>query len=355
MNGVEQIDTEKVGMFLKELRIKKKVSQRQVADELYMTRQSVSLWETGKTLPDYDSAVLLANYYNISIGELFAGKIITDRKELNKATANIIRVEFKKYQTKLIKIIIIFTLILLGFLNYYFVNTYNSIHIYTSNIEDSTLEINGVLTRSVNDIYLNINTSIVANNMCLYYKDDTLLLCKDNSSSINFSEKIGYSELVSTENFDEFLNNITLKLNNKIYKLDFVENYKNNDVKFEKDKNVIEDKYDEFSKIISSKIRDEFEYDKEDNSYKLTIKDDDVVEIHYFPNNETYMVAITGNENISIIYNNLSKKLESFNYYDKNFKNVMYSYDIDEINNSNELQEMYKKYYSKYIGKYLED
>lgn len=43
-----------IGYQLKELRIKKGMSQQEVAERLLITRQSISKWELDKGIPDLD-------------------------------------------------------------------------------------------------------------------------------------------------------------------------------------------------------------------------------------------------------------------------------------------------------------
>ncbi|MGN0579141.1 MAG: helix-turn-helix domain-containing protein, partial [Ruminiclostridium sp.] len=42
----------KMGSFLKELRLEKRLTQEQLAEHLNVSNRSISRWETGNTLPD---------------------------------------------------------------------------------------------------------------------------------------------------------------------------------------------------------------------------------------------------------------------------------------------------------------
>lgn len=48
------------------------MSQDELAEKLAVTRQSVSLWETGQTQPSLDSIVALAKLFNVSTDDLLA-------------------------------------------------------------------------------------------------------------------------------------------------------------------------------------------------------------------------------------------------------------------------------------------
>lgn len=50
---------------IKNLRTNMGLSQEQLADAVYVTRQTVSSWENGKSYPDVKSLVLLANFFGV--------------------------------------------------------------------------------------------------------------------------------------------------------------------------------------------------------------------------------------------------------------------------------------------------
>ena len=52
------------------LRTKKGVSQDALAQAVYVTRQAVSRWETGETVPGTETLKLLSRYYQVSINTL---------------------------------------------------------------------------------------------------------------------------------------------------------------------------------------------------------------------------------------------------------------------------------------------
>lgn len=55
------------GERLKKARTDKKVTQEEVAKAFFITRQTISNWETGKTYPDIDNLIKLSDYYAISL------------------------------------------------------------------------------------------------------------------------------------------------------------------------------------------------------------------------------------------------------------------------------------------------
>ena len=50
------------------------LSQQQLADELNLSRRAVCLWETGRRVPDLQSARLLADYFHTTLDHLVKGE-----------------------------------------------------------------------------------------------------------------------------------------------------------------------------------------------------------------------------------------------------------------------------------------
>ena len=53
-----------------ELRTKNGLSQDDLAEKVFVTRQAVSRWETGETVPNTETLKLLSNYFRVSINTL---------------------------------------------------------------------------------------------------------------------------------------------------------------------------------------------------------------------------------------------------------------------------------------------
>ena len=62
-----------IGRKLKEVRMKANLTQEQVAEELFVSRQTISNWENEKTYPDIISIIKLSDLYSISLDELLKG------------------------------------------------------------------------------------------------------------------------------------------------------------------------------------------------------------------------------------------------------------------------------------------
>ena len=74
---------------LKELRERKKLTQKELAEKLLISDKTISKWETGKGLPDITLVTPLAEALSISVAELFAGEYaINDNCSANVKNSN---------------------------------------------------------------------------------------------------------------------------------------------------------------------------------------------------------------------------------------------------------------------------
>ena len=68
------MDQKKVGVFLKDLRREKNITQEQLAEAMSVSNRTVSRWETGSNMPDLDVIIELSDYYNVDLKELLDGE-----------------------------------------------------------------------------------------------------------------------------------------------------------------------------------------------------------------------------------------------------------------------------------------
>lgn len=64
----------KVAEQLKQLRVKHQLSQDALAEQLFISRQAISKWENGDTIPDLDNLVRLTEIFDVSLDELVLAK-----------------------------------------------------------------------------------------------------------------------------------------------------------------------------------------------------------------------------------------------------------------------------------------
>ena len=73
-----------LGGQIKRHRTRLGLSQEELADRIFVTRQSVSNWENGKTYPDLQSLLRLSDLFGLSLDELIKGDIETMKEEINR-------------------------------------------------------------------------------------------------------------------------------------------------------------------------------------------------------------------------------------------------------------------------------
>lgn len=78
------MDQIKIGIFLKELRKEKKLTQEQLAEKLNVSGRTVSRWETGSNMPDIGMLVEMADFFDVSIPEIVIGE--RKSENMNKET-----------------------------------------------------------------------------------------------------------------------------------------------------------------------------------------------------------------------------------------------------------------------------
>ena len=60
---------------IKKYRTELNLSQEELAEKVYVTRQTISNWENGKSYPDIHSLLLLSSLFNVSLDQLIKGDI----------------------------------------------------------------------------------------------------------------------------------------------------------------------------------------------------------------------------------------------------------------------------------------
>ena len=73
-----------VGTQIKKYRSNMGISQEELAEKVYVSRQTVSNWETGKNYPDIHSVLLLSSVFNVSLDQLIKGDVEIMKKEIRE-------------------------------------------------------------------------------------------------------------------------------------------------------------------------------------------------------------------------------------------------------------------------------
>lgn len=100
-----------IGKQIKKCRSELGISQDQLAERIFVSRQSISNWENDKNYPDIKSLVLLSHLFNISLDTLIKGDVNTMKKEITLATENNNMDRFKR-NTNIFTVLFIASLVL---------------------------------------------------------------------------------------------------------------------------------------------------------------------------------------------------------------------------------------------------
>lgn len=119
----------KIGDKLKEARLKNNMTQEEVAEKIFVSRQSISNWENNKTYPDIGNVIALSDLYEISLDELLKGSD-NFMKHLEEST------DLVKSNKKLIGIIILalLTMIIIALFTEFMPERLNMVAIFSLSI-----------------------------------------------------------------------------------------------------------------------------------------------------------------------------------------------------------------------------
>lgn len=374
------MDQEKIGNFILQLRQEKNLSQSDLANLIPVTRQAVSRWEKGQSIPDSSTLLIISKIFDVSINELLNGERLKkeEPKKLEKIALDMIdknNSQSKKFKRVLLFMILIILLLSFSFLAYYFINSYNSINIYR--IEGSNKNFtmqNGIFISTKQKTYFRLGKLIHNNNMevknvRLYYKIDNKekLIFEDSDVDILLTDYYGYNEFFPYEDIANIIKNLYLEINynddkTEILKLNVKKDFSNNALFYHKksvngqnnikEEQVFKNDSSEKNHIIASmkekgkKTNDSFVIDKTDQEKNILLT--------YFESSEEIILEVT-EKNCTETWNYLFDKeyiLVYSKYKDQNLIERKYITFVD----MNELKKSDKSIvnsFSNYINKYL--
>lgn len=290
------MDYEKIGKFIKELRIENNMTQQQLADKIPITREAVSKWERGRNKPDRTSLEILSKLFNVTTEELILGRRneFNNIKENKELALNLYDENNKKQKVVKYLIISIIGLIIL-FFAYYFISTFNSIKIYNISYEDTNNNImvyNGIFVTTREKFYFNFSDISIPNEITkleLYYMDNNNkhIIYETNNSYINIYDYYQYERYFDYKDLNIVINNLYLLIksdtNEYNIKLNVKKDFANNKLFFFNEDNVINNQahlleYD--TNIDVNLIKEKF--DKIGEDYYMRDKVNNF-EYYYFP------------------------------------------------------------------------
>lgn len=81
-----------IGNQIKQHRATLNLSQEELAEQIYVTRQTLSNWENGKTYPDVNSLLRLSDVFGVTLDELVKGDIPKMKEQIKQTDI----IEFKR-------------------------------------------------------------------------------------------------------------------------------------------------------------------------------------------------------------------------------------------------------------------
>ena len=303
------MDYEKIGKFIKELRIENNMTQQQLADKIPITREAVSKWERGRNKPDRTSLEILSKLFNVTTEELILGRRneFNNIKENKELALNLYEENNKKQKVVKYLIISIIGLIIL-FFAYYFISTFNSIKIYyvTYSDNDAVLK-NGIFVTTREKFYFNFSDIRIPDDITklkLYYMDNNNkhIIYETNNSYINIYDYYQYERYFDYKDLNTVINNLYLLIksdtNEYNIKLNVKKDFANNKLFFFNEDNVINNQAHllEFNTDIDVDLIKE-KFNKIGEDYYMIDKDNNF-EYYYFPKmNLINLKEINDNDN----------------------------------------------------------
>lgn len=90
------MDSIKTGQFIAQIRKEKEMTQRQLAEELFISDKTVSKWETGKGMPEVSLMLPLCEVLGITVNELLCGERLSEENYKERAEENIVNLISEK-------------------------------------------------------------------------------------------------------------------------------------------------------------------------------------------------------------------------------------------------------------------
>lgn len=224
----KNIDPIKTGEFIARLRQTHNMTQEELGNLVFISRKSVSKWETGRACPSIDMLKRLSTVFGVSLEELIEG-------DFNSTHVREKKLAYRIFKSKIFKVFS-FPIILLGLaiISLIIYSTIDTSSMYSINYEDERFGIlNGVFVLSSKANYINFGTMYynledvddnTTFNYTLYYLDEDVDRKLASFSSI---------EPVYLDNSDRFVKAFKKSKNKSLYLRVEYENTKGKDVQYD--------------------------------------------------------------------------------------------------------------------------
>lgn len=174
------MDQVKIGKYISDRRKELGMTQKQLAQQLYISEQAVSKWERGLSCPDKEFLFPLSNILEVNVADLLNGESITDsKKEIYDSiiTDSVRHFSFRE-KRNWVKATIILSVLLMTVISSFFISAYVSETKFESTVVDE---------------YNNLTSTLIYDGMLPAY----MLYC-DDPTVTNFTVLVATAENVSS-------------------------------------------------------------------------------------------------------------------------------------------------------------
>ena len=185
------MNQEKIGAFIKKLRVDNNLTQNEFAKKLSVTYQAVSKWENGKSIPDMATLKMISDMFDLNIDDIINGDNIKNKSK-NRLFGN-------KKIIIIIFILLVVLVILLGInLFFYKDSKNNDIKINDITTKCKDFNVTGTLIYDNNYTYIRISNvehcgdedEVYAKIECVLYEQYGNLLNKISECDTSYNETL---------------------------------------------------------------------------------------------------------------------------------------------------------------------
>lgn len=299
------MDKIKVGKFIALLRKEKNITQDELAEKVFVARNTISKWERGVYIPTPDMLLTLSNMFDVTINEILAGERLTEK---NKKEIDSIPLEIIKEKEKIKKVAYVIGIVLLisiiSFLTYYFINNYNSISVYTISGENDNVYIqDGIMTLSREKAYIRTGNIFSEDekqieSIKLYYLKNgkEKQLYNSYGTDETLVNIFGNDELFSYNDIKYIKSDLYLEINigdkKEKIKLDVVKDFSNKTLFYKNNKIKQKNNNSKIKNSIPKYIIENYQFNKDEQTYYKEDKlDSKIILQKYMINLESFIVT----------------------------------------------------------------
>lgn len=369
------MDQKKIGKFIYKLRREKGYSQDALAQMIPISRQAVSKWERGETIPDSSTLIILSDIFKVTINEILMGEYLEedDKQEKLILVLNDENNMKNKKIKKLKQAVLIFLILSFIFLFKYFLTFYNSVKVYIiSGYSEHFSTHDGALITTKEKNYLRLGKLIYQEDVQLeylelYYKKgkEEIKIYSSDDSDFLLKDSYGYEAYFKFNDISNVINNTYLRViyndgKKEEIKLHFVKDFANTKFTPEitiqqtlKDGKKNERKIsDETEKMISNILKS-FSCNEENICQKNIETEEEKILFTYFDYNKLLIIEEQKENKIEEWNYDIYGNIIVYNIYQKEHITPILSKTLylDKLKEKDYYFELFKNKYLSKIGK----